>query len=186
MITENELRQLEERWFPARLKHVRQLDSIVGHDKYTQFPSEVSIIYFVEIKNTFVYEAYVACIVLCQLLCAEVLKAPFSLEIDTENTKTFTAGFSKLIDENEKIGRIPKKISKNLYKLKKIRDNFEHTKQPRKIICDLEMGNQRLAELYSIKNYGSLESEALFGIKLVIWLLEYVVPLPYDKKFDDS
>ena len=48
------------------------------------------------------------------------------------------------------------------------------------------MGNQRLAELYSIKNYGSLESEALIGIKLVIWLLEHVVPLPYDKKFDDS
>ena len=128
MKTEDELRKIEERWFPARLKHVRQLDSILGHDKYTPFPSEVSIIYFREIKNCFVYEAYIACIVLCQLLCTEVLKAPFSLELDTEKTKTFTAGFSTLIDENEKIGRIPKKISKNLYKLKKIRDNFEHTK----------------------------------------------------------
>ena len=186
METEDELRELEERWFPARLKHVKQLKSIIGTDNYTQFPSEVSLIYFEEIKNTFVYEAYVACIILCQLLCAEVLKAPFSYEKDTEKAKIFTAGFSELINKNKKIGRIPKNISKDLYKLKKIRDSFEHTKPPQTVINELNIGNPCLAELYSLRDYGTLEDETLFSIKLVFWLLDYIVPLPYDKKFDDS
>ena len=163
------LRRAEDRWFNKRVRHIEQLDTIIG-DKYSAFPSELAIIYFEEIKNAFVYEAYIATIILSQLLCMEALKAHFSM-----NEEIFHSGFSKLIEENEKIGLIDKNLVSDLLKLKELRDSFEHTKSIRKVI---RKADYILAQRYHMENYAELEDEALFSISLSIRLIDWIAFVP--------
>ncbi len=91
----------------------------------------------------------------------EILKAQFIM-----NEEVFHSGFSRLIRENKDMGRIDEYLELDLLKLKKTRDNFEHTKSVRKVIKDADCGNFDLVKKYHLSYYIELESEALSSILL--------------------
>lgn len=164
----DELRSAEDAWIEERAKRLEIYQSIF-YEEYQPLRSTVSIIFFVEIMYNYVYGAYVSCIVMCHLVCMEVLKAPFNISTEEE---IFEYGFSKLVKENKKRGWIDNEMVKDLIKLNNIRNNFSHSKKARRIIKDLDKGKKELAELYDPNSYQKLESNAIFAMSLVhrlIW-----------------
>lgn len=159
----NVLRISEKKWLLERALRLKKYKNIFI-EECLPLSSTVSIMFFDEIMYDYVYGAYVSCIVMCHLVCMEVLKAPFSVGLDE---KLFTCGFSELIMENKKRGWIDNELEKDLIRLNKTRNNLAHSKSSKKVIKKLDMGDYTLAKLYDPNFYSKLEREAIFAMKLV-------------------
>ena len=159
----NELRNAEEKWILERSLRLKKYQAIFK-EEYLPLRSTVSIRFFDEIMYDYVYGAYVSCIVLCHLVCMEVLKSPFN---SGSERNIFEYGFSKLLEENKNRGWIEDDLSNDLLKLNRIRNKFEHSKDSRKIIKDLDQGKNELGKLYDPNSYEYLERKVVFAMKLV-------------------
>jgi hypothetical protein len=159
----NELRNAEEKWILERSLRLKKYQAIFK-EEYLPLRSTVSIRFFDEIMYDYVYGAYVSCIVLCHLVCMEVLKSPFN---SGSERNIFEYGFSKLLEENKNRGWIEDDLSNDLLKLNRIGNKFEHSKDSRKIIKDLDQGKNELGKLYDPNSYEYLERKVVFAMKLV-------------------
>ena len=159
----NELRNAEEKWILERYLRLKKYQAIFK-EEYLPLRSRVSITFFNEIMYDYVYGAYVSCIVMCHLVCMEVLKSPFD---SGSERNIFEYGFSKLVEENKNRGWIDDELRKDLLKLNRIRNRFEHSKDFKNIIKDLDQGDNELGKLYDQYSYEYLERKVVFAMKLV-------------------
>ena len=117
----------------------------------------------------YIYGSYVSCIVMCHLVCMEILKSPFNYGQDD---KLFNSGFYQLVEENKNRGWIDETLEKKMKKLNRLRNNFEHSKNAKRVVNSIDSGDSELAKQYNPHLYPKLEKKALFAMKLVneiIW-----------------
>lgn len=106
-----------------RRRHL--LHSINDAENYAS--PEFAVYYFEEAKMCYIYEQFVACILMCHLVCSEMLKSyyrPIPGSIDMVNR----FGFKELIDKARSDKIISEDISKKLHEMRKFRNLLEHTK----------------------------------------------------------
>jgi hypothetical protein len=88
--------------------------------------------YLEELKSSFVNGYYIATILLCQLICYEMLKFPYRNTGKAEIVENY--GFARLIDIAVKDGHIPEFIAGQIHRLRTIRNSLEHTKEGWKML----------------------------------------------------
>jgi hypothetical protein len=89
--------------------------------------NEFALYYLNEAKTCYVYGQFIACILMCQLVCSEMLKFYYRCapgHIDVVNQY----GFKKLIDRAHSDNFISKDIADKLHEMRKFRNLLEHTK----------------------------------------------------------
>jgi hypothetical protein len=163
---EKQFKDLENREFKDRLARLRELDEIIT-DETVFLPSSQSSIFFEEIKVTFVYGAFVACILLSYSFVLDWLNEMLIMigKIDEHVDKS-----KELIELSRSVGFIDEKMRSELYELREIRHSYEHTNHAGEVLHRFKSGDKRLLKRYDPRFYDELKNDALKAIKFVVKL----------------
>jgi hypothetical protein len=96
-------------------------------DTNTYASPEFAFYYYEEVKDCYINGHFIACIIMCQLVCSEMLKWHYRVapgNIDFVNQ----AGFDKLIERALSDQFISKELADKLHTMRKFRNSLEHTK----------------------------------------------------------
>lgn len=96
------------------------------HNDYTFATEGYALYFYDEAQWCFINGEFIACILMCQLVCSEMLKAHYRWtgKIDFVNK----AGFDQLIKQALSDGFINHEIADKLHSMKRFRNSLEHTK----------------------------------------------------------
>jgi hypothetical protein len=119
------LKEIDKETFLDRCAKIEFLNSVLGEDFY-YFHPEFAVYYFEEAKRCYIYSQFIASILMCQLVCTEMLKQPYRNRGNIALVNQY--GFKDLINLAESDKFISKEISYKLHEMRKFRNLLEHTK----------------------------------------------------------
>ena len=119
------LQRFDEDTYEERNQRIILLSKMIGRRYYQATPA-IALWYFEEAKINFIYSNHVSTMIMCQLVCEEMLKAPYRYhgKLDLVSKATL----NELIEKAEKDGFIQKSDRARLHKIRKFRNTLEHTK----------------------------------------------------------
>ena len=158
------LKVIDKETFSDRCARIEFLDSVLGEDFY--FHSEFAVYYFEEAKTCYIYGQFIASIVMCQLVCFEMLKNPYRSRGKFDIVNQY--GFNDLINRAQSDKFISKEIACKLHGMRKFRNLLEHTK---------DYSNREMTVL-SIRIKTELEDRVMEYIILTITIMELLGGLP--------
>ena len=121
---EEEPAEHDRRYFPTRLARFRFTMKTAGSQAPFALPG-FSIGYFYDAEVCLINGAFAACIVMCQLVCEEMLKSPYRFKGDV---RIVESKFVRLIDQAQKDGLIASRTARQLNWLRKTRNLISHSK----------------------------------------------------------
>ncbi|UVS70657.1 DUF4145 domain-containing protein [Nitrososphaera viennensis] len=156
-----ELEKFDKKTFDDRIQKMVQLNLILGEERYMMTES-LAVYYFQEAKTCFIFSQFAASIIMCQLVCEEMIKSVYRSSGNTKIVNDFN--FAQLIDKATEDQIIPPQFAKRLHDMRKFRNIIEHSKDYSDEQMRLFLGNY-----YGIAL--QLKAKAIESMELAVMLM---------------
>lgn len=155
------LKKFDKETFDERYERIAFLDKLIGKSEYRPTPFFAAE-YFEEAKSCFINGDFIVSIIMCQLVCEEMLKDPYRFTGEVKVVDSY--GFADLIEKAQDDSFISADDACKLHKMRKFRNLMEHTK-------DFSHKKYSLRFISQHKLLLESEKQAKESVKLMIKLM---------------